>query len=309
MAKIYDSVTEMVGKTPLLRLNKLAKKYKLKANILAKCEFYNPIFSVKDRVALSMIEAAEKAHKIHKNTVFVEATSGNTGIALAAVCAAKGYKLVIVMPENMSKERIMLMRHFGAEVVLTPAEDGMKGSLAKADLLAEKNPQVVLLDQFNNPANPDAHRFTTSIEIIEDTGGNVDCLVAGIGTGGTICGIASTLKTCNPELYVVGVEPAASPVLTKGVAGAHKIIGIGANFVPPLYDESLVDEVLDISDEETIAMVKEVAKLEGLPVGISSGAALAAAVKVAQRPEMKDKNIVVILASAVERYLSLGYFD
>lgn len=309
MPKIYDSVTEMVGKTPMLRLNKLARKYRLKGHILAKCEFYNPVFSVKDRVALSMIEAAEKRHKIGRDTVFVEATSGNTGIALAAICAAKGYKLVIIMPENMSQERIKLMRHFGAEVVLTPAEDGMKGSLAKADMLAEKNPQVILLEQFKNKANPDAHRFGTSIEIIEDTGGNVDCLVAGIGTAGTISGVAATLKTCNPELYVVGVEPAASPVLCGGQPGAHKIIGIGANFIPPFYDKNLVDEIIDVKDEDAIAMVKEAARTEGLPAGISSGAALWAAIRVAQRPEMKDKNIVVILASAIERYLSLGYFD
>lgn len=309
MKKIYESITEMVGHTPLLRLKKLAKKYRVKANLLAKCEFYNPLFSVKDRIALSMLTKAEKAGKINENTVFVEATSGNTGIALAALCAAKGYKLVIVMPENMSQERIKLMRHFGAEVILTPAEDGMKGSIAKADLLAEKSTDVILLRQFENEANPDAHRLGTSMEIMEDTGGEVDCLISAVGTSGTLTGIASALKTCNPDLYVVAVEPAESPVLNGGQPGPHKILGIGAGFVPKFYDKKLVDEVVDISSEEAIEMAKIIARTEGLPVGLSSGAALSAAIKVGQRPEMSGKNIVIILASAVERYLSLGYFD
>lgn len=309
MKKIYNSVTEMVGHTPLLKLNKLADKYQVKANLLAKCEFYNPLFSVKDRIAASMLDKAEKSGLVNDNTVFVEATSGNTGIALAALCAARGYKLVIVMPENMSQERIKLMRHFGAEVILTPAEDGMKGSIAKADILTAKNPNVILLRQFENEANPDAHRFGTSMEIMEDTGGEVDCLVSAVGTSGTLTGIASALKTCNPDLYVVAVEPAESPVLNGGQPGAHKILGIGAGFVPKFYDKTLVNEVADISSEEAIDMAKTVAKTEGLPVGLSSGAALAAAVKIGQRPEMTNKNIVIILASAVERYLSLGYFD
>lgn len=309
MKKIYNSVTEMVGHTPLLKLNKLADKYQIKANLLAKCEFYNPLFSVKDRIAVSMLNKAEKSGLINDNTVFVEATSGNTGIALSALCAAKGYKLVIVMPENMSQERIKLMRHFGAEVILTPAEDGMKGSIAKADILAAKNPDVILLRQFENEANPDAHRLGTSMEIMEDTGGEVDCLISAVGTSGTLTGIASALKTCNPDLYVVAVEPAESPVLNGGQAGPHKILGIGAGFIPKFYDKTLVNEVADITSAEAIEMAKTVAKTEGLPVGLSSGAALAAAVKVGQRPEMADKNIVIILASAVERYLSLGYFD
>lgn len=309
MRKIYNSITEMVGKTPIVKLSRLAKKYKVKANILAKCEFYNPVFSVKDRIALNMIEKAEAAHKISEDTVFVEATSGNTGIGLAAICAAKGYKLVIIMPENMSQERIKLIRHFGSEVILTPAEDGMSGSIAKAELLAEKNPHVIMLKQFENEANPDAHKFGTSIEILEDTGGDVDCLVSAVGTAGTITGIASALRTYNPELYVVAVEPSGSPVLNGGQKGPHKILGIGAGFVPKFYDPNLVNEVVDITDDEAIEMAKTVAKTEGLPVGISSGAALAAAIKIGQRPEMKNKNIVVILASAIERYLSLGYFD
>ncbi len=309
MKKIFNSITEIIGNTPMLKLGKLSKHYKTKATILAKCEFYNPLFSVKDRVALRMIETAEKSGKIASDTVFVEATSGNTGIALSAVCASRGYKLVITMPENTSKERVLLMKHFGAEVILTPKEDGMQGAIAKAEMLAQKNSNVILLRQFDNEANPDAHRFGTAIEILEDTAGDVDVLVCSVGTSGTLTGIASTLKTSNPDLYVVAVEPAASPVLNGGKPGAHKIVGIGAGFVPKFYDKRLVDEVLDISDDEAINMAKEVAKLEGLPVGISSGATLAAAVKIAQRQEMKGKNIVVVLASAVERYLSLGYFD
>lgn len=309
MAKIYNSVTEMVGKTPLLMLSCLAKKYKIKANILAKCEFYNPAFSIKDRAALRMIEDAEKSGKVNADTVFLEATSGNTGIGLAAMCAAKGYKLVITMPENMSKERILLMRHLGAEVILTPAEDGMKGAIAKADLLAEKNPNVLLLSQFSNQANPDAHRFGTSIEIFEDTGGEVDVLVATVGTSGTLSGIASTLRSYNPDLYVVAVEPKNSPVLSGGEAGVHHIPGIGAGFVPELYDATLVDEVIDVEDEKALELTKEVARVEGLPIGISAGAAVYAALEVAKRDNMKGKNIVVILPDAVERYLSLGFFD
>ena len=309
MTKIYNSVAELVGKTPMLKLSKLAKAHKVKANLLAKCEFYNPAFSIKDRVALKMIENAEKSGKLTDETVFVEATSGNTGIGLAAICAAKGYKLVITMPENMSKERILLMRHFGAEVILTPAEDGMSGAIAKADMLAEKNPNVLLLSQFTNEANPDAHRFSTSIEIFEDTGGAVDVLVATVGTSGTLTGIASTLRSYNPDLYVVAVEPKSSPVLNGGEAGPHKIPGIGAGFVPKFYDKKLVNEVIDVTDEDALLAAKEVAKVEGLPVGISAGAALSAAIEIAKREEFKGKNIVIILPDAVERYLSLGYFD
>lgn len=305
MKKIYNSVAELVGKTPMVRLSRLAKKHKVKAHLLAKCEFLNPLGSVKDRVALKMIEKAEENKQVNNDTVFVEATSGNTGIGLAGICAAKGYKLVITMPENMTKERIMLMEHFGAEVILTPAEDGMKGAIAKADMLAQKNPNVILLRQFENEANPDAHRFGTSIEILEDTGGDVDILVSAVGTSGTLTGIASTLKTNNPDLYVVAVEPAASPVLNGGQSGPHKIPGIGANFVPPFYDKSLVSEVVDISNEEALEMSNEVGALEGLSAGISAGAALAAAVKIGQRPEFKGKNIVVIIPDGVDKYLSM----
>jgi len=309
MGHIYNSITEMVGHTPLLKLNKLTEHYDINVNLLAKCEFYNPLFSVKDRIALQILEDLEKQDKIHENSILVEATSGNTGIALSAICAAKGYKLVIIMPENSSAERIKLIKHFGAELILTPAEDGMKGSLAKADLLAERNRDVILMNQFTNPSNPKAHQLGTGLEILEDTGGNVDCLICAVGTGGTLTGIASTLKSCNPDLTVIAVEPKESAVLNGQPSGNHKILGIGAGFVPPLYDKSLVNEVIDVTSDEAIEMAKTVAQIEGLPIGISSGASLCAAIQIAYRPEMQNKNIVVILASAVERYLSMGYFD
>ena len=309
MPRIYNSITEMVGHTPLLRLHKLEKHYDTQAHIIAKCDFYNPLFSIKDRIALQMLEDMEKAGKITKDTLLVEATSGNTGIALSAMCAAKGYKLIIVMPENMSNERITLIKHFGAEIILTPAADGMKGALAKAEMLAERNPNVILTKQFTNPSNVKAHQLTTGIEIMEDTGGNIDCLVSAVGTGGTITGIASTLKSCNPDLYVVAVEPKESAVLSGQPSGKHHIPGIGAGFVPPLYQADLINEVLPVASDDAVEMAKTVAALEGLPIGISSGAALCAATKLSTRPEMQNKNIVVILASAVERYLSLGYFD
>lgn len=308
MAKIYQSITELVGNTPLVRLSKLAAHHKLKAEILGKCEFYNPVFSVKDRVALKMLEKIPP-EKIGPETVFLDATSGNTGIGLAAICVAKGYKLVIVMPENMSAERVKLMKHFGADVILTPAEDGMKGAVKKAEILAQKNPNVIWLKQFENKANPGAHTLGTAMELMEDTGGNFDVLVCGVGTAGTITGVARALKTCNPDLYVVAVEPAESPVLNGGKAGAHQIEGIGANFVPPLYDSALVDEVMDVTGAKAVEMAKEAAGLEGLPVGISAGAALQAAVEIGKRQEMHGKNIVVILPDAIERYLSLEYFD
>ena len=308
MTQIYQSVTELVGHTPLIQLNRLAEKHKIKAKIWGKCEFYNPVFSVKDRVALMMLEKTN-ADKITPETVFVEATSGNTGIGLSAMCAAKGYKLVIVMPENMSKERIKLMKHFGAEVILTPAEDGMEGAVKKAEILAEKNPNVIWLKQFENKANPGAHTLGTAMELMEDTGGNFDVLVCGVGTAGTITGVAKALKTCNPDLYVAAVEPAESPVLEGGKAAVHEIEGIGANFVPPLYDEKLVDEIVHVNSRDAFATAKETAQIEGLPVGISAGAALRAALELAKRTEMHHKNIVVILPDAIERYLSLGYFD
>ncbi len=309
MAHIYHSITEMVGHTPLLQLKKLARHYDTQANLLAKCEFYNPLFSIKDRIALQMIEDLEAEHKIMKDSILVEATSGNTGIALAAICAAKGYNLIITMPENASQERITLIKHFGAEIILTPLVDGMQGAIAKAELLAQRDPKVILMKQFTNPSNVKAHQLGTGMEIMDDTGGNIDCLVCCVGTGGTLTGIASTLKSCNPDLYVVAVEPKESAVLNGNPAGAHHIPGIGAGFVPPLYDKNLVNEVIDVPSDEAVEMAKTTAKIEGLPIGISSGAALCAALKMASRSEMQNKNIVIILPSAVERYLSLGYFD
>lgn len=307
MTKIYNSIVEMVGHTPLLRLGNLTTKFKLNAEILAKCEMYNPLFSAKDRVALSMVQKQEKLG-VTDDTVFVEATSGNTGIALAAICAAKGYKLIIVMPENMSQERISLMRHLGAEVILTQAEDGMSGAIHKAEILKERNPNVVILNQFENEANPDAHRMGTAMEILEDTGGDFDAIIAGVGTAGTLTGIASVLKTYNQDLFVAAVEPANSAVLSGEASGCHKIQGIGAGFIPKLYDKNLVDEVIKISDDDAIEMAKIVAKTEGLPIGISGGAAIVATVELAKREEFLNKRLVVVLPDSIERYLSTGYF-
>ena len=243
MVKIYNSVTELVGHTPLVRLGNLATRLRVNAEILAKCEMYNPLFSVKDRVALSLIENEEKKG-VSDETIFVEATSGNTGIGLAGVCASRGYKLIIIMPEDMSEERIRLIRHFGADVILTPKEEGMSGAISKAKVLKERNPNVVILNQFENEANPNAHRMGTAMEILEDTGGDFDVLVAGVGTSGTISGIASVLKTYNQDLYVVAVEPEKSAVLSGEEKGLHNIQGIGAGFVPPFYNKSLVNEVI-----------------------------------------------------------------
>jgi len=308
MGQIYESVEELVGHTPLLRLKRIEKKFKLKSHLFAKCECFNPAFSIKDRIAKHMLNKVPFT-KINKDTVFVEATSGNTGIGLAALCASKGYKLVIIMPENVTRERILMIKHFGAEVILTPKEDGMKGASQKAEILKEKNPNVIILNQFENEANPEAHALTTANEIIEDIGGDVDVFVAGVGTAGTITGTSRVLKTCNPDLYVVAVEPKSSPLLTKGYAGTHKIGGIGANFVPPFYDQNLVNEVIDIEDEEAFLGAKACAEIEGLAVGISAGAALKAAIQIGKRENMKDKNIVVIFPDSIERYLSMSYFQ
>lgn len=308
MGKIYKSVTELVGHTPLLELSKLAAKCRVKQRLLGKCECYNPAFSVKDRIALNMLEKFPK-DKVNENTVFVEATSGNTGVGLAAMCAAKGYKLVLVMPENMSAERRKLMKHFGAEVILTPAADGMDGAVKKAEMLAAKNENVLMFKQFENPANPEAHSLGTAMELMEDTGGDVDVLVCGVGTSGTLTGVAKALKSCNPDLYVVAAEPAESPLLSEGYAGAHNIPGIGANFVPPFYEPDLVDEVVKVPSKEAFDMAKATAQYEGLAVGISAGAALWAAVQVAKKMQGRNKNIVVILPDAIERYLSLSYFN
>lgn len=308
MSKIYNSLEEMVGHTPLLKLNKLMQKMNLSANVLAKCEFYNPIFSIKDRIALNMIQKAPFS-KINEDTVFVEATSGNTGAALAAFCAARGYKLIIVMPENMTREKIALIRQFGAEVMLTPAADGMAGAIKKVEILKERSNNLIEFKQFENPANVEAHKLTTSVEILEDTDGAVDAVVCGVGTSGTLTGIASTLRTVNPDLFVMAVEPAESPVLAGGAKGAHQIGGIGAGFVPPLFDRSLVNEIFHVSSKEAFEMTKTVAKTEGLPIGVSAAAAVCGAVNLARRPEMEGKNIVVVLPDSVERYLSNPFYE
>lgn len=308
MRKIYDSIEDLVGHTPLLRLNKLGKKLDLPATILAKCEFYNPIFSVKDRVALNMLNRAPFS-KIDEQTVFIEATSGNTGVGLAAFCAARGHKLVIVMPENMSPEKIALIRQFGAEVLLTPAEEGMAGAIKKVQILKARSANIIELKQFENPANVEVHQLTTATEIIEDTGGNVDAVVCGVGTGGTITGLATTLKSCIPDLRVMAVEPAESPVLSGGQKGAHRIGGIGAGFVPPLYKAELVDEVFKVTTEQAFKMSQTVAQTEGLPIGVSAAAAVVGAVNLARREEMAGKNIVVVLPDSIERYLSDAFFN
>lgn len=308
MSKIYNSIEDLVGHTPLLKLNKLMKKNKLKANLIVKCEFYNPIFSVKDRVALNMIKKAPFS-RINSDTVFIEATSGNTGAALAAFCAYRGYKLVIVMPENMTKEKIALIRHFGAEVLLTPAEEGMDGAIKKVEILKQRSDNLIEFRQFENPANIEAHQLTTAAEILEDTDGNVDAVVCGVGTSGTLSGIASTLKSYNPDLFVMAVEPAESAVLSGEEKGKHQIGGIGAGFIPPLYRADLVDEVFKVPSEDALKMTQNIAKIEGLPIGVSAAAALCAAVDLAKREIMAGKNIIVILPDSVERYLSNPFYN
>ena len=308
MRKIYDSIEDMTGHTPLLRLNKVIKKCNLQADLLVKCEFYNPVFSVKDRVALNMINKAPFS-KINADTVFIEATSGNTGIGLAAFCAARGYKLVIVMPENMSPEKIALIRHFGAEVMLTPAQEGMAGAIRKVNILKERSDNLIEFKQFENPANVEAHQLTTGAEILDDTGGNVDAVVCGVGTGGTISGVASTLKSCVPDLYVMAVEPAESAVLSGQPKGTHRIGGIGAGFVPPLYWADLVNEVYRVATDEAFKMSRFIARQEGLPIGVSAAAALAGAIDLAKRDEMCGKTIVTILPDSIERYLTDPFFQ
>ena len=308
MSKIYNSVEDLVGHTPLVKLCKLMKKLQLKANLIVKCEFYNPIFSVKDRVACNMIKKAPFS-KINSDTVFIEATSGNTGAALAAFCAYHGYRLVIVMPENMTKEKIALIRHFGAEVLLTPADEGMAGAIKKVEILKSRSENLIEFKQFENPANVEAHQLTTAAEILEDTDGNVDAIVCGVGTSGTLTGIASTLKSCNPDLYVMAVEPAESPVLSGGEKGAHQIGGIGAGFVPPFYRADLVNEVFKVESKAALKMTQTVAKTEGLPIGVSAAAAVYAAVDLCRREDMEGKNVVVILPDSVERYLSNPFYN
>ena len=306
--KIANNVTELVGNTPLVKLNRVTDG--AEATVLAKLEFFNPGSSVKDRIAVAMIDAAEKAGKINKNTTIVEPTSGNTGIGLAMVCAARGYKLIITMPETMSRERRMLMRAYGAELVLTPGPEGMGGAIAKAKELAEANPDSFFIpQQFENPANPEVHRNTTALEIWNDTDGKVDIVVAGVGTGGTITGIGEVLKAKNPNIQVVAVEPAASPVLSGGPKGPHPIQGIGAGFVPSILNTEIYDEIIQVPSEAAFETARAVGSQEGVLVGISSGAAVWAAVQLARRPENKGKNIVVIIPSNGERYLSTPLFE
>ena len=304
MAKIYTSAAGLIGRTPLLELTNLEKKYGLKARILAKLEYLNPAGSVKDRIALAMIEDAEKKGLLTPQSVIIEPTSGNTGIGLASVAAARGYRIIIVMPDSMSVERRQLMKAYGAELVLTPGAQGMKGAIAKADELAAEIPHSFIPGQFVNPANPEAHYTTTGPEIWEDTDGTVDAFVAGVGTGGTITGIGRYLREKNPAVRIVAVEPKTSAVLSTGVAGKHGIQGIGAGFVPAVLDTGVYDEIIPVADEDAFATSRLVGKNEGVLVGISSGAAVWAALQLAQRPEMACKTIVVLLPDTGDRYLS-----
>ena len=307
--KIYKSFTELVGNTPLLEIGNYTKAVGGKAQILAKLESFNPAGSAKDRIALEMVSEAERKGLLKPDSVIIEPTSGNTGIGLAAVAAAKGYKVIITMPESMSVERRKLMLAYSAELVLTDAAKGMKGAIEKAEELAQKHPNSFIAGQFVNPANPAAHYKTTGPEIWQDTGGKVDIFVAGVGTGGTISGVGKYLKEKNPHIRVVAVEPADSPLLTKGTAGAHKIQGIGANFVPETLDTSVYDEVIPVNSDDAIMAAQKLVKTEGVLVGISSGAALFAATLLANRPENKDKTIVVLLPDTGERYLSTELFE
>ena len=307
--RIYEKITDTVGGTPMIRLPRLAADAGCKADIVGKCEFFNPLASVKDRIGLAMIEAAEAAGEINKDTVLIEPTSGNTGIALAFVCASKGYKLILTMPESMSVERRKMLVLLGARLELTPAALGMKGAVARAIELVAELPHAYMLQQFENPANPDIHRRTTAEEIWADSGGGVDVIISGIGTGGTITGLHQALRGRKPDLRIVAVEPEDSPILSGGVPGPHKIQGIGAGFVPDILDTKSYDEVLRIGNETAFATSRKVAKLEGVPVGISSGAALAAALEIGSRPGMEGKMIVAILPSFAERYLSTALFE
>ena len=308
MANIYTSADQLIGKTPLLELTHIEKKLGLKAKILAKLEYLNPAGSVKDRVAKAMIDDAEEKGLLKPGSVIIEPTSGNTGIGLAAVAAARGYRIIIVMPDTMSVERRQLMKAYGAELVLSEGAKGMKGAIAKADELAAEIPDSFIPGQFVNPANPKAHFETTGPEIYADTDGKVDIFVAGVGTGGTITGVGEYLKSRNPEIKVVAVEPATSPVLSKGTAGAHKIQGIGAGFVPKVLDTGVYDEIIPVANEDAFAVGKQIGKAEGVLVGISSGAAAWAAIELAKRPENEGKTIVVLLPDTGDRYLSTPLF-
>ncbi|MBR4840603.1 MAG: cysteine synthase A [Paludibacteraceae bacterium] len=308
MAKIYTSADQLIGHTPLLELKNIEKEYNLKAKLIAKIEYFNPAGSVKDRIAKAMLDDAEKAGKLKEGSVIIEPTSGNTGIGLASVAAARGYRIIIVMPETMSVERRQLMKAYGAELVLTDGTKGMKGAIAKAEELAKEIPNSFIPGQFVNPANPKAHLETTGPEIFEDTDGNVDIFVAGVGTGGTISGVGKFLKSKKPSVKVVAVEPASSAVLSTGIAGAHKIQGIGAGFVPATLDTKIYDEIIPVPNESAFEIGKMIGKKEGILVGISSGAALWAAIQLARREENEGKNIVVLLPDTGDRYLSTPLF-
>lgn len=309
MSKIYHSVQELIGNTPLLQLTHLQTTLELKANLLAKLEYLNPAGSIKDRVASNMLAQAEKEGKVNKDTIIIEPTSGNTGIGLACVCAAKGYSCIIVMPDSMSKERILTMEGYGAQVVLTPGKLGMKGAIDKAKELSEGNPNSFIPGQFDNPHNPETHYETTGPEIWNDTDGNVDYFIAGVGTGGTITGIGKYLKEMNPDVKVVGIEPASSPLLSRGYAGSHGLQGIGANFIPSILDISVMDKVVTVTEDEAYHAARLLGKNEGILVGISSGAALHAAIEFAKREENAGKNIVVLLPDTGDRYLSTPLFQ
>ena len=309
MSKIYTSASQLIGNTPLLELTGIEKKYSLEAKLLAKLEYFNPAGSVKDRIAKAMIDDAEASGKLKEGSVIIEPTSGNTGIGLASVAAARGYRIIIVMPETMSVERRQLMKAYGAELVLTDGSKGMKGAIEKADELAKEIPDSFIPGQFVNSANPKAHFETTGPEIYADTDGKVDYFVAGVGTGGTVTGVGQYLKSKNPDIKVVAVEPKTSAVLSTGVAGAHKIQGIGAGFVPSVLDTSVYDEIIPVSNEDAFEYGREVGKSEGVLVGISSGAALCAGVELAKRPENKGKTIVVLFPDTGDRYLSTPLFN
>lgn len=308
MSKIYGSVAELIGNTPLVELKHIEKKYKLEATILAKLEYLNPAGSVKDRIAKEMIEDAESKGLLKEGSTIIEPTSGNTGIGLAAIAAAKGYRLIIVLPETMSVERRNIIKAYGAEIVLTDGSKGMPGAIAKAEELAKEIPDSFIAGQFVNPANPAAHRKTTGPEIWNDTDGKVDAFVAGVGTGGTVTGVGEYLKEKNPDINIYAVEPETSPVLSEGKSGAHKIQGIGAGFVPDILNTKIYDEVIRVSNEDAFALGKEIARTEGVQVGISSGAALFAAIEWAKKPENKGKTIVALLPDSGDRYYSTALF-
>ena len=305
MKNIAQNISDLVGKTPLLQLNNIAKQFNLKANLFAKLEYFNPAGSSKDRIAKFMIEEALKTGKLKKDSIIIEPTSGNTGIGLAAIASSYGIKVILTMPENMSEERIKLLKMYGAQIVLTDKTKGMAGAIEKANELAKENPGSFIPSQFDNPVNPLTHQKTTGPEIWQDLAGNVDAYVACIGTGGTLSGTGRFLKQQNPKIKIVGVEPASSPLITKGISGPHKIQGIGANFIPQNYDSSIVDQIVCVQDDDAFEYAKLIAKTEGAFVGISSGAALCAAIQLAQQPEFENKNIVVLLPDSGARYLSV----